>query len=173
MDAHEIASDSRKPLILLIFSPWHLNWLYNTNNKSAPARCAFVISTTERLANHERRQERSDGGGKERRSQKRHSVAFGREESQKQEAEGQSYAPTHRDHIFGRAMENPPQPKNILGKSKDVFSLFVSTCTDSFHLLNREYSRSMSCKISPMLLIYLSAVASARFHIGNRCSVLY
>ena len=30
LDAHKIASDSRKPLILLTFPRWHLNWRYNT-----------------------------------------------------------------------------------------------------------------------------------------------
>ena len=30
LDAHENAPNSQKPLILLTFWGWHLNWLYNT-----------------------------------------------------------------------------------------------------------------------------------------------
>ena len=42
LDAHEITSESQKPLILLTFSLWHLNWLYNTKRKT-PIRVSFVF----------------------------------------------------------------------------------------------------------------------------------
>ena len=42
-DAHEVASDSRKPLILLTFSPWHLFRLYNTKTKALRKKCFLFL----------------------------------------------------------------------------------------------------------------------------------
>ena len=46
MDAHEIDPNSQTPLILLTFSLWHLNWLYNTKNKGHHP-VSFVFWLTE------------------------------------------------------------------------------------------------------------------------------
>jgi hypothetical protein len=42
LDAHEIASNSQKPLILLTFPWWHLLRRYNTKRKQ-PIRVAFFL----------------------------------------------------------------------------------------------------------------------------------
>ena len=47
LDAHEIASKVEKTLILLTFSLWHLNWLYNTNERH-PFGCLFRLVAMKR-----------------------------------------------------------------------------------------------------------------------------
>jgi hypothetical protein len=41
LDAHEITPNAEKALILLTFSLWYLNWLYNTKN---PTRKSWIFS---------------------------------------------------------------------------------------------------------------------------------
>ena len=43
LDAHEIAPNSQKPLILLTFSLWHLNWLHNTKRKPTQLGWFFFL----------------------------------------------------------------------------------------------------------------------------------
>ena len=54
MDAHEIALDSRKPLIFLTFLPWHLFRKHNTKRRH-PLGCLLVLVADMRSVLHDLR----------------------------------------------------------------------------------------------------------------------
>jgi len=48
LDAHEIALESQKPLILLTFPWWHLNWRYNTTKRTSKD-VLFLLMASEKF----------------------------------------------------------------------------------------------------------------------------
>ena len=126
LDAHETASKLEKSLILLTFLPWHLNWLYNTNENHPPG-WFFRLVAKVRFACHSLRSRRRQRSWVSKR--KRLSIVFAQRYPTKQGVcRAEQAQATADDYATGESKSRKRQKSHLRNqkeKSRKRLFLFV------------------------------------------------